>query len=216
MRSLARNLVPIEFAQGQTLIAAGTPSLDLFFIESGLVSIVTTMHNGRTVEVAIVGSDGIVGIPALLGTISMPNRAFVQVAGNGYRIAPGDTQGILHKKETRLREKSLQFLQGYLVQASQTAACNRLHDISERLARWLLLCHDRVEHEQIDITQKTLSDMLGAPRATVTLAAGILKRNGSIQYTKGKLRVSDRDALEKAACECYSAITNEYRRLGLL
>ena len=215
LRQLAPFLSPVTLERDQTLAAALKPVRKLYFVESGLVSIVTTLQNGRTVEVAVVGREGIVGIPTLLGTSSMPNRAFVQIPGSAFSLEKNEAWPRLQRKG-KLREKALHYLQGYLVQASQTAACNRLHEISERLARWLLLCHDRLDGDEIDITQKTLSDMLGAPRATVTLAVGTLNRGGSIRNVKGRLIVVDRAALEKEACECYGAIRNEYRRLDLL
>jgi CRP-like cAMP-binding protein len=214
IRDLASGLKRVSLPQGKTIGAAGKPLRDIFFVEEGLASIVTTMKNGRSVEVAVVGTDGFVGIPALLGTASMPNRTFMQVPGFGFRLNASYLTGA--KPGAVLREKALKYVQAHLVQASQTAACNRLHGIAHRLARWILLCHDRMESDTFEITQSSLADMLGAPRPTVSIAAGALKNAGAIGYSRGRLTIVNRAALEEAACECYGVIRNECRRLGVL
>ena len=107
-------------------------------------------------------------------------------------------------------------MQGFLVQSAQTAACNRLHNIEERLARWLLACRDRMETDQLHLTHDFLGQMLGAPRTTVTLAAGLLHRAGMIDYSRGVVTIRDREKLEATACECYGIVRDEFRRLSLL
>ncbi len=179
-----------------------------------MASVVVAMADGNMVETGITGNDGLVGFPALLGTKTTPTRTFMQIPGNGYKIKAHrlieefERVGTLHKKINR-------YFQAHLVQTGQTAACNRLHDIAERLARWLLMCHDRMESDHFTITHEFLGHMLGTPRSTVTLAAGILNKSGLISYSRGKLVVKDRKGLEKAACECYQTIRKEFNRLGV-
>jgi CRP-like cAMP-binding protein len=137
----------------------------------------------------------------------------MQIPGAGYKIKANhlieefERVGTLHKMIQR-------YFQAHLVLTGQTAACNRLHDIAERLARWLLMCHDRMESDTFAITHEFLGHMLGTPRSTVTLAAGILNKSGLIAYSRGKALVKDRKGLEKAACECYQTIRKEFDRLG--
>jgi CRP-like cAMP-binding protein len=215
MNRLARHLSQVRLDQGQVLLDSNQKIRYAHFPEAGLVSIVTTMKNGKSVEVSVVGKDGLIGLPALLGTDSIPNRTFVQIPGSGYRIKAVELakefarQGQLHRKLQR-------YMQLHFVQASQTAACNRLHEISERLARWLLMCQDRTDSDLLQITHRSLADMLGAPRATVTLAAGILQKAGLIEYARGRITILNRKGLERAACECYRTIRKECERLGVM
>ncbi|HZD30662.1 MAG TPA: Crp/Fnr family transcriptional regulator [Candidatus Angelobacter sp.] len=186
-----------------------------YFLEEGMASVVVVLEGGNTVEVGVVGFEGVVGIPILLGTGGTPGRTFMQIAGAGYRVnakqlrdefeRPGELRHILQK-----------YMQGYMVQTAQTAACNRLHNIEERLARWLLTCRDRTASDHLRLTQEFLGQMLGAPRTTVTLAAGLLHRAGMIEYSRGTVTVKDGAALEESACECYRIVRDEFRRLALL
>ena len=166
-------------------------------------------------EVGVIGQDGVVGLPVLLGAETMPGETFIQVAATGFRI-----KAKLLKREFErsgeLRRHLQKYLMANLVQSAQYAACNRLHPIGERLARWILTCHDRVQSDRMPLTHEFLSQMLGAPRTTVTLAAGILHEAGLIDYARGHVTIKNRSGLEKATCECYAVVRNEYRRLGLL
>jgi CRP-like cAMP-binding protein len=138
----------------------------------------------------------------------------MQIAGTGYRIKAELLQESLdHGGE--LRDLLFRHAQGLFVQGAQTAACNRLHTIEERLARWLLTCHDRMDSNLLHLTHDFLAQMLGSPRTTVTLAAGSLQRSELIDYSRGKVTVQDRPGLEKITCECYRTVRDEYRRLGL-
>jgi len=186
-----------------------------YFLEQGIASVVVTLQNGDTVEVGIIGRDGVVGIPILLGTDRTLGRTFIQVAGSGFRIG-AEVLKEEFDRPGRLREHVQAYMQGFLVQTAQTAACNRLHNIEERLARWLLSCHDRMETDILPLTQDFLSQMLGAPRTTVTLAAGLLQRSGMIEHSRGVVIIKDRSSLEEAACECYRTVRDEFRRLKLL
>jgi CRP-like cAMP-binding protein len=186
-----------------------------YFLEDGMASVVVTVANGSTVEVGVVGVDGVVGIPILLGTGRMPGRAFMQISGTGYRME-ADVIKCEFERNGEFRDVVHRYLQAFLVQTAQTAACNRLHNIEERLARWLLSCRDRVQTDELALTHDFLSQMLGAPRTTVTLAAGLLSRAGMIEYSRGVVQITDRPQLEHTACECYRIVRDEFRRLKLL
>lgn len=145
----------------------------------------------------------------------MPGETFIQVTGSGYRI---DAKRLKNEFERngKLRDHLQKYLLANLIQSAQNAACNRLHTISERLARWLLTCHDRVQSDRLPLTHEFLSQMLGAPRSTVTLAAGMLHQAGLIDYSRGHVNITNRQKLEDAACECYRTVRAEFDRLGLL
>ncbi len=186
-----------------------------YFLEAGLASVVLTLADGATVEVGVVGVDGVVGVPMLLGAETMPGETFMQVAGSGYRI---DAQLLKaeFERDGQLRSHLQKYVLAHLIQSAQNAACNRLHPISERLARWILTCHDRVQADRMPLTHEFLGQMLGAPRSTVTLAAGILHEAGLIDYTRGHVTIKNRQKLEDVACECYGTVRDEFKRLGLL
>jgi len=186
-----------------------------YFLEEGLASVVLTLADGATVEVGVIGIDGIVGLPMLLGAETMPGTTFIQVEASGYRI---DAKRIKNEfdREGTLRNQVQKYILANLIQSAQNAACNRLHSISERLARWLLTCHDRVKSDRMPLTHEFLGQMLGAPRTTVTLAAGMLHKAGLIDYSRGHVTIRDRRTLEASACECYRTVRDEFKRLGLL
>jgi CRP-like cAMP-binding protein len=186
-----------------------------YFLEKGLASVVLTLASGATVEVGVVGIDGVVGLPMLLGAEKMPGETFMQVAGSGYCI---DAQILKteFEREGKLRILLQKYLLAHMVQSAQNAACNRLHTISERLARWILTCHDRVQFDRMPLTHEFLGQMLGSPRTTVTLAAGTLHVAGLIDYSRGHVTIKSRLKLEQAACECYAVVRDEFRRLRLL
>jgi len=185
-----------------------------YFLEDGLASVVLPMENGATVEVAVIGRDGVVGLPMLLGAKSMPGETYIQIPGSGFRV---EAQRLRNEFERsgELRRHLQKYLLANLVQSAQNAACNRLHSIGERLARWLLTCHDRVQTDHMPLTHEFLAAMLGAPRTTVTLAAGILHKAGLIDYSRGHVTIKDRQKLEAACCECYRVVRDEFDRLGL-
>ncbi len=210
---LIRHLTPVTLAQEQSL--SNGVSAQGYFLEDGIASVVVTVENGDTVEVGIIGIDGVVGLPILLGTTSAPGRTFIQIAGSGYRIE-GDRLKEEFERPSEFREYVLRYVQGFLVQTAQTAVCNRLHNIEERLARWLLSCRDRTQSDKLHLTHDFLGQMLGAPRSTVTLAAGLLQRAGTIGYSRGVVTIEDRAALEGSACECYQVVRQEFQRLSLL
>lgn len=186
-----------------------------YFLEEGLASVVLPVGSGTSVEVGVIGRDGVVGLPFLLGGRSMPGTTFIQVAGAGFRI-PAQRLKDEFERQGVLRRHLQRYLLANFVQIAQNAVCNRLHNIAERLARWLLTCHDRVSSDRLPLTHEFLSAMLGAPRTTVTLAAGSLHQAGLIDYSRGHVTIKDRRALERSACECYRIVRDEFDRLGLL
>jgi CRP-like cAMP-binding protein len=186
-----------------------------YFLEEGLASVVLILADGSSVEVGVIGIDGVVGLPALLGAETAPGETFIQVAGSGYRIEASRLKEEF-ERGGQLRSILQQYTLASLVQSAQNAACNRLHTISERLARWILTCHDRIAGDRISITHESLGQMLGAPRTTVTLAAGMLQAAGLIDYMRGHVTVKNREGLEHVVCECYTTVRDEFRRLDLL
>jgi CRP-like cAMP-binding protein len=215
IKRLAPHLTPITLRMNRTLHEPGQIVDTVYFLEQGICSHVVTMKAGNTVEVGITGREGFVGLPAVLGTDHTPNRSFIQLPGHGFRVKAS----ILREQSEASSELRLwlqRSIQGLLVQTAQTAACNRVHELEERLARWLLMCHDRVQSDQLLITHEFLAMMLGTRRTTVTVAAGILHKAGLITYSRGRVTIQNREGLRDAACECYQIVHDEYARFGLL
>ena len=174
------------------------------FLRSGLASLVVQTSDGRSVEVAVIGREGVVGAPSF-GVHRRPYRAIMQVPGNALRI-PVD---LLEEKLAQMPVLGGVLNRYVLVrglQIAQIAACNRLHEIDQRLARWLLMCHDRVDSDLLPVTHELLAQMLGTARPSVSLAAGVLQKTGVIEISRGAMRILKRHELESAACECYQAI----------
>jgi CRP-like cAMP-binding protein len=215
LQSLQRHLAPVTLPLKMVLQEADQPSEYAYFIETGIASVVSTLKNGTTVEVGIIGRDGMVGLPSVMCTESIPFDCFIQMAGSGYRMKTARLKEHF-ESSTDLRTRLLCFAQAQFVNVGQLAVCNRIHEIQQRLARWLLLSHDRVDDNQLRLTHEFLATMLGAPRSTVTLAAGLLQEAGCIEYTRGRISIKDRQGLERSACECYGLIRRETKRLALL
>jgi CRP-like cAMP-binding protein len=213
IKRVARHLTPVTLKQS-TILQDGK-STHAYFLEQGMASVVVSLQSGDTVEVGVVGIDGVVGIPILLGTEGAPGKTFIQIAASGYRIEREQLKEEF-ERPGQLRNHLQRYIQAFSVLVAQTAACNRLHTIEERLSRWLLSCHDRIGSDQLHLTHDFLGQMLGSPRSTVTLAAGLLQRAGMIQYSRGVVTVRDRIGLEGTACECYQTVRDEFVRLKLL
>jgi CRP-like cAMP-binding protein len=186
------------------LAEPGSPLQFAYFLNDGLASSVVPTGDGRSVEVAGVGKDGFVGVCLVFGLTTSLLRTVMRVAGTGYRIAGENLNRIL-PSTPRLFFKVGQHGLLQNMQAAQTAACNRLHDLEQRLARWLLVTYDGVGPE-FAITQEYLADMLGTGRPSVSLVAGQMQKAGVIQYTRGSVRIVDRTALERLSCECYGNV----------
>jgi CRP-like cAMP-binding protein len=196
----------------QHVYRANEPMTDVYFPLSGVCSLVITMEDGATVEVATVGNEGMVGLPVFLGTGTIPGEAFAQIPGQSMRL-PAQVL----REETRnggpLHELLHRYAQALLSQISQTAACNRAHSIEQRCARWLLMSHDRMGTDQFALTQEFLGQMLGVRRAGVSAVASTLQRSGIIRYSRGNITVTNRGGLERVACECYRIVREEFARL---
>jgi CRP-like cAMP-binding protein len=180
----------------------------LYFINSGLASVLSVLQDGKSVEVGLTGREGFVGVPVLVGFKTSPTRVIMQIEGVGYRILPKDLLAAM-KTSPPLERSLLRYSQELALQASQIAACNRVHEVDKRLARWLLMSQDRIGGALIPLTQEFLAHMLGTRRASVTVAAGMLQKAGLISYVRGQLKIEDRERLENASCECYATLTRQ-------
>jgi CRP-like cAMP-binding protein len=179
-----------------------------YFPTNGIVSILSVLKDGKSVEVGLVGREGFVGLPLAVGFRSSPTRAICQASGAGFRIGASVLAQVLPlcpKLEKGLDRYAL----ALGMQASQVAACNGLHEVDGRLARWLLMCHDRLDMDSVPLTQEFLSQMLGIRRASVTVASGILQKDGLIGSTRGEVTILDRKGLENRSCECYGIINRQ-------
>jgi CRP-like cAMP-binding protein len=184
----------------------------VYFPTSGLISFVTTTEEGTTLEVAIVGREGMLGIPIVLGGETAFNDATVQIPGSGLRISAS----ILRQEvqtNPQLRAILLRYVQASLNSARQSAACNSAHLLNQRLARWLLSARDRCGDDQLPLTHEFVAMMLGARRPGITVAAQSLQSAGLIRYARGRITIIDARGLRVAACECYGVIKREYARL---
>ncbi len=179
-----------------------------FFMNDGLASILSMTSDGKSVEVGLCGREGFVGLPLTAGLNTSPTRVIVQVAGSGFRISAKHLLGAL-RECPRLATALQRFVQEMALQSAQVAACNRLHEVDERLARWLLMSQDRLGGDLVPLTQEFLAHMLGTRRASVTVAAGILQKAGLITYKRGAVNVENRARLEEASCECYGILTRQ-------
>jgi len=185
-----------------------------YFPNRGLISLVVVMKDGKTAEAGIVGNEGFTGIPAAVGLSRSTLQAVVQITGDGFRVEVGALQNTLKSApHLRLMLNRYAVVQG--MQVAQTAACNRLHNVGHRLARWLLMTQDRVDSEALPITHDFLATMLGTDRPTVSSAAAVLQRKEIIEYTRGAVKIVNRKKLEDSACECYGVIRQYDADLGL-
>ena len=179
-----------------------------YFCNTGLVSILSVFPDGKSVEVGLVGKEGFIGLPLVAGFRTAPTRAIAQIEGSSFRI---DSEALtrLLLECPKLERLLQQFSQIMAMQVTQIAACNRLHEVNERLARWLLMSADRIGSNSVPLTQEFLAQMLGTRRSSVTVAAGMLQRAGLITHSRGDVKIIDRPKLEDAACECYGIMTQQ-------
>jgi CRP-like cAMP-binding protein len=182
-----------------------------YFLNNGLGSVLTIQPDGKSVEVGLIGKEGFIGVPIVFGFKTSGLRVVTQGDGTAYRVDVDTLLRIL--PDCPELEKHLQqFAMMLGMQSTQLAACNRLHGVTERLARWLLMSHDRIGGAHLPLTQEFLSQMLGTRRASVTVAAGALQRAGMIQYSRGSVRILNRQKLEQSACDCYQAIERQKQK----
>ena len=210
--TLARWLQPVDLPLNMALSEPNQPIEYIYFPNSGLISTDALSEKGETVEVGVIGREGFAGLPALLEQPQMSHVVVMQGAGEGFRIK----SRIVH--EEFLKGRMLQrivhrFAYLQLVQITQSVLCNRVHEVEERLARWLLTSADRTEAESLQLTQEFLAQMLGVQRSTVTVAAGSLQNKGLISYSRGRIDILDRPKLIASACECYQIVSSSYQRI---
>ena len=198
----------VHLQSRQMLHDAGDSLQSAYFCNTGLISILSVFSDGKSVEVGLIGHEGFLGLPLVAGFRSSATRAIAQIEGTAFRIGADSLQGVLRECPA-LERRLQQFSQMLAMQATQIAACNRLHEVEERLARWLLMSADRVSTDALPLTQELLAQMLGTRRSSVTLAAGILQKAGLIAYTRGNVTIVDRPKLEDAACECYTLMQRQ-------
>jgi CRP-like cAMP-binding protein len=190
---------------------SGAAIRSAYFLNGGLGSVLTTQPDGKTVEVGLIGKEGFVGLPVIFGFKSSAVRVIGQAEGTAYRIDVDTLLRIL--PECPQLEKQLHRFSMYLgMQSTQLAACNRLHDVVQRLARWILMSQDRIGGETLPLTQEFLSQMLGTRRASVSVAAGILQKSGMIEYSRGSVKILNRKQLEESTCACYQVIENQKQK----
>jgi CRP-like cAMP-binding protein len=199
---LLPQLTPARLRLKQVLIEPDVPIEHAWFMRDGVCSIIATEQAGGEVEVGTVGFEGVVGLPLVFGDDTLPNRVIIQVEGDGLRIAAGDFRRALDERPA-LRTLCLRYAAYFTSQLSQSVACNRIHSLEERCARWLLMTHDRVHHADFDLTHEFLALMLGVRRAGVSVAMGLLQTGGILRYSRGRITVLDRTGLEEASCDCY-------------
>ncbi|HEY9284586.1 MAG TPA: Crp/Fnr family transcriptional regulator [Pyrinomonadaceae bacterium] len=209
-RRLLPGLKPVRMPFAEVLYEPGDPIRHVYFPNDSIVSLLSVVAGHSTLEVGIVGNEGVANIAAFLGAVTSRHRAIVQGAGTAMRMRAGT----LRKEVERagpLRRLLQLYTHSLLTQVSQTAACNRFHLADERLARWLLMTHDRLRSDEFRLTQEFMSEMLGVRREGVSKAAGALQRGKLISYSRGRIRVLDRAGLEAVACECYLIVRDAGR-----
>jgi len=209
---IATHLELISMKLGDVLYESGSQLRHVYFPTTSIVSLLYVMENGASAEIAIVGNEGMLGISLFMGGDSTPSRAVVQSAGHGYRLKAdllkdefgrfGPTMHLL-----------LRYTQALITQMAQTAVCNRHHSVDQQLCRWLLLSLDRLESNELSMTQELIANMLGVRREGVTEAAGKLQDAGLIGYRRGRITVLDRPGVESRSCECYQVVKREFDRL---
>lgn len=183
----------------------GTTIEHLFFIEEGVGSMTVTLRDGAQVEAGMFGFESIVGVSALMGVRRSLNRVYMQVGGAGYS-SPIEAARQEFRRGAEFHDLALRYVQAQLTQSAQTAACNAKHDVEQRLSRWLLICADRANEEDFEISQEFMADMLGITRPSVSIAAGQLKQQGLIDYRRGAIKILNVRALQDRACECYLVV----------
>lgn len=206
------NLEAVTMPLGQVLYESGRTMSHVYFPCSSIVSLLFVTENGASAEIALVGNEGIVGISLFMGGESTPSRAVVQSAGEGFRLK-AQTMKEEFDRAGPVLHLLLRYTQALITQMTQTAVCNRHHSLDQQLCRWLLLSLDRLQGNELVMTQELIANMLGVRREGVTEAALKLQQAGLIRYARGHITVLDRAGLEARTCECYAVVKNEYDRL---
>jgi len=203
---------PADMPLGAVIYESGCEMTHMYFPTTSIVSLLYVMRSGASAEIAVVGHEGVVGLPLIMGGGSTPSRALVQSAGEGFRFA-ASLMLQEFERSASVMHLLLRYTQSLITQMAQTAACNRHHSLDQQLCRWLLLSLDRLDSNELVMTQELIANMLGVRREGVTEAAGRLHIAGIIDYHRGRIIVLDRDRLEKRTCECYAVVRTECERL---
>jgi CRP-like cAMP-binding protein len=209
---IAPYLEQVSFSSGQILQELDEPIKEVYFPYQAMISLVSIMSDGSITEIGLVGNEGMVGLPVILGGDSIINRSIVQISGAGVKLPTRILQEEFQRGET-LQRLLLLYTQALLTQVAQTAACNSQHSIKQRLARWLLSVQDCVLSNELLLTQEFIGQMLGIRRSGVTVAAKMLQQAGIIRYNRGHITIIDQKRLEETACECYLLVHKEFQRL---
>lgn len=210
--SLSPYLDPINLSSGEVLCHPEQPVTHVYFPSRGTVSLVSTFEDGGTVEIGMVGNEGMFGVCVFLGSVTTPLTAQVQLPGEGLRMR-ADVLKKEFQKGGQLQDLLLRYTQAFITQIAQTAACNRAHPLDGRLAKWLLMCADRAQSKDLALTHEFISTMLAVRRPGVSEAAHQLKEGGFISYKRGNVTIVDRTGLEALSCECYQLVKKEFVRL---
>src|ERR1700722_6648515 len=206
---LRPHLQSVALDYKEPLYRADAPIEFVWFIETGVGSLVNTMGNGDAAEVGTIGNEGIVGLPLLLGDHRAPTEVYVQVPGAGLRMSAALFSRELEQSAS-MRTVMLRYAHAFFNQVAQSAACNQLHSLERRCCRWLLMTHDRMQSDEFLLTQEFLAMMLGVQRTGVSATAAALQRAGLIRYNRGKVTIMNREALQQKSCECYGISKMEF------
>lgn len=212
LSAISRHLVPVALPLGMPVSEPNRPIEHIYFLETGLISTDALTRKGEQVEIGVIGREGFAGLAALLDQPQMPHSVTVQGRGEALRVRSSIVRseymkgGVLHRMIG-----AFMYLQ--LAQITQSVLCNRMHEVEQRLARWLLTSADRSDSDVLQLTQEALSQMLGVQRSTVTVAAGDLQRRGLIGYSRGRIQILNRAALAEVSCECYGIVRASYDRI---
>jgi len=209
---LAPALQPEELSTGSILYESGEPVSHVHFPNTGMVSLLSLVDDRSFLEVGMIGNEGMVGVSALMGLNRMPQRAIVQLPGHAMKMRLSAAKNEF-KKGGRLQSLLLRAMDLLHFQVTRSAVCNRFHTTDARLCRWLLMCRDRLNSNDVPLTQEFLSQMLGSPRPMVSFAASNLQNAGIIEYSRGRITIVDPERLQSNACECYGIVASEYQRL---
>lgn len=209
---LAPDLQELHLAQHTVLHEPGDEIRYVYFLGDGVISLINLLSDGTSVEVGVIGNDGVLGSGVAMGDGLAMNRAIVQIGDGTLRLSVGAFNTEL-RRGGELQSFVLLYARFLTKQTMQTATCNSRHALEERLARWLLVCHDRVAGDELRLTQEFIAQMLGVRRSGVTVTAGLLQAAGLIEYRRGQITIVNRSGLEQRACECYRVVRDEYERL---
>lgn len=206
---LAPSLERVSFATGETLFEVASAPNRVYFIESGLLSLMSTLDDGTSIEVAALSREGLAGLVMLIGADSAVHSALAQIGGHALGVRVERAREAFRRLPA-FQSRVLAYTRMLMAHVTQAAACNTLHTVEQRLARWLLLCQRRTESDTIPLTQEFLSHMLGVRRSGITVAIGILEQAGLISHSRGTVVVTDPDGLRGVSCECIRILTDEF------